>query len=57
MILNSSTRKNTFHDLPLSKMIVARFVGTGGFLIIYYKRMYKINVWTVKEVSRIFAKT
>jgi len=31
----SSKRNKALHDLPLIKMTIARFVGTGRFVIIY----------------------
>ena len=32
----TSIHENTLHDLSLIKLIIARFVGAGGFLIRYY---------------------
>jgi hypothetical protein len=34
-IHNTSMHENTLHDLILIKLIIARFVGAGGFLIRY----------------------
>jgi len=36
MIHTSSISNNELHDLNLVKMIIARFVGTGDFLIRYF---------------------
>ena len=34
-LYTSPIRNNALHDFPLIKMVVARFVGTGSFLVTY----------------------
>jgi hypothetical protein len=55
-IHNCSIRNNAWHIFTLIKLKVARFVGTGGFLIRYSKSHVKKkkNISPVKEVPRLF---
>ena len=46
----SSTCNNELEDLTLMKMMIARFVGTGGFLIRCSDSHTKINTSPFKEV-------
>jgi hypothetical protein len=48
----SSLRNNSLQELNLIKMIIARFVGTGGFLM-----RYEINTSPIKSPAINFNKT
>jgi len=51
---NSSIGNNTLHNLTLINMIVARFVRTGGFFVIYYNCHNAIIISPIKEVLQLF---
>jgi len=51
-INTSNIRNNALHHFTLIKMTVARFVGTGGFLIRYSNGHRKQSHHQLKEVPR-----
>jgi len=53
----SSIRNNAIHNVALIKLIVARFVGSGSFLITNYidiLTLIQVNISPIKEVRRLF---